>query len=307
MSSPVRLATAAIVVGSLALAPAAAEAQKAPSPKSVKSHVRKADRSLKRVESLVRSGDSAAAGKYVRRVRRQMRVANRQATRIRRRAHGPRSFKRAALAEVVVANEFNKIAEAYAAIVDEATGAVQLLIATTIDNYLAARQKAIEVLTQLMDVLPEQARPYIAQVIALLSTDGKDEVVSITRAIQSPGLPPEVGQALTDALEVATGAIATATETLKSILPLLPAEARPVVEQALGLVTQVVDQVKGIVTSLLGSLLGNLPGVPGSGQTPGGNTPSPGLLDGIFGGGFPFNLIPIKLPFQLPGFGFATR
>jgi len=234
MSSPIRLATAAIVVGSLALAPAAAEAHKVASPKSVKSHVRKADRSLKQVKSLVRSGDSPEAAQHVRRVRSQMRSATREANRLKRRARSKRSVKRAAAAQVTVAKEFNRIAEAYAVIVDEANGVVQLAIASTIDNYLVGRQKAIEVLTGLMDQLPEAARPHIARVLALLTTDGKDEVVSITQAIQSPGLPPEVASALTQALEVATAAIGMATEQLQAILPLLPAEARPHVERALG-------------------------------------------------------------------------
>ncbi len=305
MSSPARLATAAIVVGSLALAPAAAEAHKVASPKSVKSHVKKADRSLKQVSSLVRSGDSPEAAQHIRRVRSQMRSAVREANRLKRRVRGKRSAKGAAAAQASVAKEFNRIAETYAAIVDEATGRVQVTIASMVDNYLVGREKAVAVLTALMDRLPEQARPHIARVIALLSTDGADEVASITQAM--PVVPPEAAAALKQALEIATAAIGTATERLKEILPLLPPEARPHVEQALGIVTQVVTQVNGLVTNLLGSLLGGLPGVPGSGQTPGGGTPSPGLLEGVFGGGFPFNLIPIDLPFKLPGFGFATR
>lgn len=307
MSSPVRLATAAIVVGSLALAPAAAEAHSTASPKSVKSHVRKADRSLKQVSSLVRSGDSPEAAQHVRRVKRQMRLANAEAKRLRRNAHGARSVKRAAQATKAVGFEYNRIAEVYAAIVDEAFGVVQLAIATTVDNYLVGREKAIEVLTRLMEVAPEQVRPYIAKVIALLSTDGTDEVASLTQALQVPLLPPEVGAALKQALEVATAAIEMATEQLQQILPLVPAEIRPIIEQALGLVTQTITQVTSLVTNLLGTLLGGLPGVPGTGETPGGETPSPGLLEGIFGSGFPFNLIPFDLPFNLPGFGFATR
>jgi hypothetical protein len=83
--------------------------------------------------------------------------------------------------------------------------------------------------------------------------------------------------------------------------------AQPIVQQALGLVTQTVTQVQGLVQSLLQNLLGGMAGVPGSGQLPGGGEPTQGLLEGIFGGGFPFNLIPLDLPFKLPGFSFATR
>jgi hypothetical protein len=177
-------------------------------------------------------------------------------------------------------------------------------VAKAITACVTVREHVVEALTQLLEVLPAEARPAVADLIAKLSSGGGDDVARIGDALETPGLPPEVAAALKQALELATQAIDDGVARLQDILELLPPEARPYVEDALKLVTAQLDQVKQLITGLLGDLLGG--GSPAGGSGTGG-LPGLGVLQGLFGPGFPFNLVPIDLPFGIPGFGFAVR
>ena len=176
------------------------------------------------------------------------------------------------------------------------------------------RERIAETLTGLLDEVPAEARPYLAQVIALLSTDGQDDVAAITDVLGNPALPTDVASILTQALELATAAIDDAMTRLQGILDVVPPEARPIVEGALAMVTETLHSVITMVRDLLTGLFGGTPtspGTPGAGGLGGlfgsGGLPGLNLLQGIFGQGFPMNLVPINLPFNVSGFGFATR
>jgi hypothetical protein len=179
-------------------------------------------------------------------------------------------------------------------LVDEVGGPLQLDIAKAISDSIAVREHVAELLTGLMDVVPEEVRPAIARAIALLSSGGLDDVTDIGDVLETPGLPPEVAEALKQALELATQAMDDAVDRLKGIVELVPPEARPYVEQAVNLVSAQLEQVKTLLSQLLGDLLGGqLPSLP------------TGMLPGLLAG-LPFDL-PIDLPFPLPGFGGAVR
>ncbi len=149
--------------------------------------------------------------------------------------------------------------------------------------------------------------------IALLSTDGQNEVANITDVLDNPGLPTDVASILTHALELATAAIDDAMTRLQGILDVVPPEVRPMVQSALTMVTETLNSVMGMVRDLLTGLFGGTPTSPGTGAGGlgglfgSGGLPGLNLLQGIFGQGFPMNLVPINLPFNVSGFGFATR
>jgi hypothetical protein len=79
------------------------------------------------------------------------------------------------------------------------------------------------------------------------------------------------------------------------------------------MVTETLTMVTGMIRELFTGLFGGTP----TGSTPGtgttgigglfGSLPGLNVLQGMFGSGFPTSLIPINLPFNVSGFGFATR
>ena len=316
MKLSTRLA-AGVLVASFAAVPAVAEAKPASAAK-VRSEARAADKSLDRVVSLVRRNRDTAASKQLGKYRRQLRSADRRLRGLRGSATGvagAKSYGSAARAVGVVSNE---CADSLSAIVDEAAGNPQEAIARSITACLAARERVLDTLTQLIDQVPVQARPYLARVIAMLSSDGQDEVANITSVLDNPGLPTDVAAILTQALEMATAAIDDAMTRLQGILDVVPPEVRPMIQSTLTMVTGILDSVMGMVQGLLTSLFGGTPttpGTPGTGSGTGGlgglfgsgGLPGLNLLQGIFGQGFPMNLVPINLPFNVSGFGFATR
>lgn len=281
------------VVASLAL-PASAAAHDHPSLKSVRAHASAARQALARVDTLVRANRDRAADRYLARYLRQLRKADREAARLRRRARSARGARQAVRAELSVGVVADSGADMLPGLVDEAGVPVQLDIAKAISSSIAIREHVAELLAGLMEVVPEEVRPAVARAIALLSSGGLDNVANIGEVLQTPGLPPEVAEAVKEALELATKAIDDAVDRLNGIVELVPPEARPYVEQAVNLVSAQLEQVKTLLGQLLGDLLGGqLPSLP------------TGLLPGFLQG-LPFDL-PIDLPFPLPGFGGAVR
>jgi hypothetical protein len=272
------------LVGAMAMAPAAASAHPAPSPQSVAKHVRNADQALTMVESLVSQNKDAQAAVQFARNRSQMRAAARETRRLQRRSASGAGARRAAVATRLLARQSNSNAETYAEILDEVSGELQLDIARAAASDLRARELALAVLTALMDRVPEQARPAIARAIAALSSDGQDEVAALAAALESGALPPEVEDAVQQALQTATAAIDEAIERLNGIVGQVPEQARPQVEQAVELVTQQLEMVKQLLAGLFSG------GLPGAGE-PSVELPIPG--------GLPAGAcIPFQLPFQ---------
>ena len=275
------------LVGALAIAPAAASAHKAPSPSSVKVHVRSADQALDMVESLVDRNQDAKAAIQFARNRRQMRAASRETRALQRRARGERGAARAASATRLVAKQSNANAETFAEIVDEVSGKLQIDVAQAAKSDLQGREKALDVLTRLMDRVPDAAKPGLARAIAALSSDGGDEVADLSSALGGGALPPAAQQAVGEALAQALAAIDGATERLNGIADLVPEQARPHVEQAMERVTQQLLMVKQLLSGLFS----------GAGAQPGGGAlPIPGGLPVPSGLPIPCGVIPLRIP-----------
>jgi len=275
------------LVAAMAL-PVTAEAHRSVSPSTVAKHVRSADAALGMVDTLVERERDAKAAVALAKLRRQSRAADREAASLRRRARSARSRARAASITVKVARLHEEAAEVLAGIVDQAGGRTQGAIAVAVDSELQGRERAIVVLTRLMDRLPERARAAIAKAIARLSSDGADEVASITEALAGESLTPKARAELEDALQRATAAIDRAIERLNSLSSRVPEQARPYVEQAVGRATQQLGMVKDILAGAFGG--GDGQGA-GSAPVPAGVPVPTGSLCQL----------PVKLPFTLPG------
>ncbi|MDQ3644105.1 MAG: hypothetical protein M3356_01170, partial [Actinomycetota bacterium] len=191
--------------------------------------------------------------------------------------------KRYGSAVRMVGSVSNNGADAFSFVVDDAAGDPQVAIARAIAASIAIRERVIEALTGLLDTVPAEARPYLAQVIALLSSDGQDEVVGITGALDNPALPADVAGILTQALELATGAIDDAIARLQGIVGMVPGPAQGAVQEALTLVTGQLQTVTKLIEDLFAGLLGGATPVPGTGTGTGGA----GGLGGLLGDGLP--------------------
>ncbi|MGI8946270.1 MAG: hypothetical protein ACR2GL_08550 [Thermoleophilaceae bacterium] len=301
-------------MATLVAIPATAEAKPI---SKVRTQVKQADRSVDRVVSLANRDRDYAAARELRKVRRSMRRAQRQVRRLGRATGTPARARRYGRSVRMVGSVANECTDELSAIVGDVGGDPQVAIAKAVRACIVIRERVIEQLTALLDQVPPQARPYIARVIALLSSDGQDEAAQIAGVLGDVSLPTDVAAILTQALELATGAISDAIGRLDGILGILPGPAGSIVGSALALVTEQLQFVTKLVSDLLTGLFGGAPptaggGGPGSGSggiggLGLGGLPGLGVLQGMFGNGFPFSLIPIDLPFNVSGFGFAVR
>jgi len=278
MKLTTRLAAGALLVALVAV-PATAEAK--PASSKVGAQVSAADKSLHKVVSLAKRNRDAAAAQELRSVRGHLRTAEGQVNRLRGSAGsvaGAKSYGRSVRMVGTVAND---CADALSQIVSEVGGDPQVAIAKAIKACIVTKERVIEELTSLLDTAPAEAKPYIAKVIALLSSDGQDEVQGITGALGNPALPTDVAGILTQALELATGAIDDAIARLHGILGMVPGPAQGIVSDVLDLVTGQLHMVTSLITDLFKSLFGG-PTTPGTGTGP-----SSGGLGGLFGSGLP--------------------
>ncbi len=277
MKLTTRLAAGALMA-TLVAVPATAEAKPV---SKARTEAVKADKSLDRVVSLANRNRDSAAARELRNYRSHLRSAEAQVRRQRSSVGtvaGATSYGRSVR---VVGSVANQCADSLSQIVTEVGGDPQVAIAKAIKACIVTRERVVEMLTQLLPQMPVEARPYIAQVIAMLSSDGQDEVQGIAGALSNPALPVDVAGILTQALEIATGAIDDAVGRLQGIVGLLPAVAQPIVQMALGIVTDSLHMVTTLIRDLFGGLLG------GSTPTPGTGTSGSGGLGGLLGGGLP--------------------
>ena len=307
-----RLVTGAALAALVAV-PTAAEA-KPVSASTVRAQAVAADKSLDRVVSLAKRNRDTAAGKELRNYRRQLRSADKQLRKLRgstasaSSTSGTKTYARSGRVVGTVANE---CADVLATLVDDVGGDTQVAIANAIKACIVTRDRIVDVLTGLLAQAPAEAQPYIAQVIQMLSAPSENQVAGITGALGTGALPVDVAGILTQALEIATAAISDTIAALQPILGSLPGPAAGIVQSVLTMVTDQLHMVTAMISDLFTGLFGGTPTGTGTGGLGGlvgsGGLPGLSVLQGMFGSGFPFNLIPMDLPVQIPGFGFATR
>ena len=293
MSSTRRLAAILAALTALVALPATASAHSTASGTSVNAHVTKAAKAVDRLERAVKRGNTASAARQLRIARSQTARASVDARMMARVADTPGESAGAAASLTIAGAQYDALLESITALVDQIRGRVQTLIAQAIPPSIEGRQRIIAVLTSLMDRVPAHAQPILASIIAALSAGDSVEVTNLESALESGNLPSSVSAIVTQALNMATQAIATAFATVQSILPMLPEFVRGPISAVLGLVQStvgtIVPSVLSTVTGLLDSILGALPifgGTPaaGTGDSGGGGSLLSGLFGGLFGG-----------------------
>lgn len=265
-----------------ALAALAFPAGAAAGPPDYRDHLEAAEHALDRAGSLVGS-DQARAALEVARANVLARKASRVAARIGDPAQASRGVRN-------VAEQFDLNAETIAALVDELRARFQLGAVEEVEHAVDGRTKAVEVLTDLLERVPEQAVPGILKAIAAV-TSGGEETEELTAALQSGALSEQAETAVADAITMATAAIQGALDQLEALIGTLPAEAQPHVQAAFAQVHQHLTYV----VEMLGGFFGGYPPAGGGSAPTGGSTPP-------WGGGMP----EITLP-PIPSVPFGPR
>ena len=238
------------LAGAAVMVPASASAHETPSQSTVKVHVRNADQALEKVESLVSHNQDARAAIQFARNRRQMRLAARETRVLQRRTRSERGAARAAAATRSLARQANVNAETFAELVDEVSGELQIDVARAATSDLRVRETALDVLTRLMNRVPEAAKPGLARAIAALSSDGADEVADLSAATTGGTLPADAQVAVETALAQAVAGLDRGLERLNSIAGRVPEQARAHVQQAIDRVTQQLATAKQRLSGL---------------------------------------------------------
>lgn len=258
-----RLVVLAATAAAVVAVPTAAQAHQSPSVKTVSSHAAKADKALIRLHLAVDAGNGKSAAKQLKIARKESAAAGADARKMAKGARGSKAT-RAAQANTISAEQYDQLLETLATLVDEIKGKIQTLIADALKPALQAKQQAIAILTSLLDVVPEPAKPILQSVIAALSAGDATEVTELQGALNTPGgLPGSISGIVSSVLGSATAAIDAGFETVKSILPLLPEVVRGPLTSILGQVQQtvgtLVPSVLSMVTGIIDTAMGSLP------------------------------------------------
>jgi hypothetical protein len=241
----------AVGVMGLAAVPATSVAA---SSHSARAHYRTADAALTEVAQYVISDPSRARAALVR-DRRATAALARDARALRRAARNARLRVRAAKAYRLLAAQQNANVETLSALIKWADD-FRLQMARYLTGAIDGRQAALDALQALAPYLPDSVQEAIAETIAHYSTDSQHAVSSLSDALAGGDLPTAVQGIVTSALDMLTAAISDAVDQLKAIVPLLPAEAQPLVVEVFALVNQNITAVTDIIKQVLGSVFG---------------------------------------------------
>jgi len=209
--------TAALLAGAL-IAPAGAQADTTTAIDAVKAHTTRADKALDRAVALYEAGADARADRSLRQSRGAMTAAARQAARLHREADTAAERAAAAQAQQLVAAEQDENVEKLVAALEAAGGASERKLAAAAHADVRGRDKALSVLTALLDEVPEQARPALARSIAALATDRDEEIEAQAGALAGDEVGAEAKRTVAKGLQANVKGQATAGEKLAELI-----------------------------------------------------------------------------------------
>jgi hypothetical protein len=285
-------------LAAVAAVPASASAKTAPVSKNsvatVKANVATAQTAVKRLKRAVRLGQGTVAKRQLKIARSDTQKASKVARRLANHATTGASASSAAQALTIAGTQYDSLLDALTALVDD--GPAQSLIAAGIQPTIAGKQQVIAQLTALLDQVPASVQPMLASIITALGAGDATEVTNLDGALDAGGLPATIMGIVQTCLDMATQAITSALDIVKSILPMLPAAAQgpisaivtPVLDQITSIVSTLIPSILTTVTGLIDTVLGSLPvigGGSGAGAASGAGGLFGGLLGGLLGGG----------------------
>lgn len=308
-----RLGAALAVLCLLGLAAApAAEAGRPHSLRGAVAHLRAADRALAR---LVAAPAGPLAGMYLTRSGQQTALAAGVAQAIVARARGRAGTQTAATALGLLADHQTSAAQELTSILGVVAPELQAAVAQAISTATGGRQVVLAVLSGLLPDLSAGARPVVAQVVAMESSQGVQVPVALAGVLGGSSVACQATGAVQQALVVATQAFQLGLAGLGQALALVPpavqAQVQTEIDGVPDLLRHIEEQLAqavpcsastqpagaagtpvaalrtpallGGMSQLIGGILGRvLPGL-GAGQTPA-PVAAPAPLSSLLGG-----------------------
>jgi len=245
------------------LVPAAQAAQR----KGVAAHAKQAKAAVSALRRSAASGDEASAATQLQTALTESRRASGRAAALRHAARTRAERLSAANATGSVARLYDFDTESLVGVLPSFSPEFQAELAEAIAQTSALRQRAAEQLAQLIELVPEEARPPLAELIAFLSQDDDALIAQITSLLQSGQFPAELENKLNEALAAIGAALNGNATTLSGLIALLPPELQPQIEQALNQIGVTLPQLEEFLQQLLsgsgvplGSLVPHDPG-----------------------------------------------
>jgi hypothetical protein len=258
----VRKRATGLAVGLVAVVPFVVAPGASAGMSDVQDRLAKADAALERAAGLVAGNEDAAAAIALARANNQTRLANREAKGVKRQRGVSRANRNVAL-------QFSENATVGLELIEGVGRLSQDDIAGHVENALQGRDRAVSVLTGLLDQVPEQAKPAIAAAIASIGLDGGEQADTIGELVSEEGaLTVDAAAVLARVTERLDEALARIEGILAGVLDRLPPEAQGPVEAALGQISSILEGILGD----LGSIFDQLPTGPPSGPPFGGGS-----------------------------------
>lgn len=300
---------AAAVVG-LAAAPAA-QAAKPHSVHGVVAHLGAADRATAR---LAAQPTGPLAAMYLARAQAQTALAGQLAQAIKAAAHGKAGAERAATALGLLADHQTSEAQTFTSLLGSVRPELQAAVAQAITAATGGREGVLGTLGGLLPQLSTGARPVVAQIVAVESSQGAQVPSQLAGRLGANSLACTATGAVQQALVVATQAFQLGLANLGPVLGLVNAHVQAQVQSEIDGIPALLHDVEaqlaqsvpcspaataapapvsavqaptllGGMTELIDGILGHLlPGL-SAGQTPP-PVATPSLLSGLFGGLF---------------------
>jgi hypothetical protein len=211
---------AAVAVTAAALAlPASAAAHSDPSLGSVRAHAERADKNLDRALDRLERGRDGYAETWYDRARLELRRGEFDAKRLRRGADTVAERSRAGRAYWAVGDQADENIEVLVEMLDEARGSFEEEIADVIDRDLHARDRAIRLITALIESgVNENAVDGLTAALRSLTSERTGEIEALVAALSAGDLGSGAEEDVEDAIEDAIEDQGAAAQRLQELL-----------------------------------------------------------------------------------------
>lgn len=211
---------AAVAFAAAALAlPASAAAHSDPSLGSARAHAERADKNLDRALDRLERGPDGYAETWYERARLELRRGEFDAMRLRRAADTVAERSSAGRAHWAVGDQADENVEIFVEMLDEARGDFEERIAGVVDRDLHARDRAIRLITSLIESgVNEKAMGGLTAALASLTSEREGEIEAMADALTNGDMGSRAEDEVADAIEDAIEDQGAAAERLEELL-----------------------------------------------------------------------------------------
>lgn len=253
MSPNLRIGACALVAaGALALPAAAGAADIQTAVSAVQAHTHHADTALNRAVALFRKNADRSARIAFATSRKEMGLAKAAAAKARRQAHTAGEHTSAAAAQALLGAQDAENISTLVSALPAAGGSDENKIASAARADTRGREKAIAILTALLDQVPDQAKAGLAKAIAALSQNRDDETQDEAEVLVSTQVSEPNKRRIASAVKTSIDGQAKASDTIAALIASadMPYESKPGLQTAYDAVTAEHGSVADILSHL---------------------------------------------------------